>query len=138
MTMRVPGLDGYDLRLDYSFSSAEVAAALAITPQDVQAPQELSFSKNVFLPLTTACRYSCAYCVYYDVPGQEKLMTEQDVRAVLEQGAKAGCKEALFTFGDTPDARYQALHETLKQRGFATLHDFHVRACMWALECGLL
>jgi len=138
MTLSVPDGAHYDLRLDYTFSDAELAAALAVTPHDVRAPQTLTFSKNVFLPLTTACRYACAYCVYYDVPGQEHLMSDTQVQSVLDQGARAGCKEALFTFGDAPDERYGAMHEMLEARGYASLHDFHLRACRFALERGLL
>jgi len=136
--MKVSDLQGYDLKLDYAFSRAEVKAALAITPEDIQAPDTLTYSKNLFLPLTTACKYTCAYCVYYDVPGQESLMSPQQVCDALERGALAGCREALFTFGDTPDGRYTGLYEQLKLWGYDSLHDYHLQACEWALERGLL
>lgn len=138
MTLSVPDVSHYDVRLDYAFSNAEAARALAAGPHDVRAPDTLTFSKNVFLPLTTACRYTCTYCVYYDVPGQEQLMSDEDVQSVLDQGARAGCKEALFTFGHAPDERYSAMHAALRARGYASLHDFHLRACRWALDRGLL
>jgi len=128
----------YDLRLDYRFSKSDVEAALSITPDDIKAPDTLTFSKNVFLPLTTACKYTCAYCVYYDVPGQEALLTEEEIRKTLELGAKSGCHEALLTFGDTPDDRYQDLFNTLKQWGYDSLHQYHIQACEWALDHGLL
>lgn len=134
----VEGLADYDLQLDYTFSRAEVEEALAVRPEDVRSPQTLTYCKNVFLPLTTACKYTCAYCTYYDVPGQETLMSESDVQSALARGAQAGCSEALFTFGDQPDARYAHLRARLKRWGYASLHDYHVRTCEWALAAGLL
>jgi len=136
--MRVSNLQGYDLKLNYVFSRAQVNAALSITPEDVRAPDTLTYSKNLFLPLTTACKYTCAYCVYYDVPGQERLMSPEQVCAELDRGARAGCREALFTFGDTPDTRYTGLYERLKGWGYDSLHHYHLQACEWALERGLL
>lgn len=136
--MRVSDLQGYDLALDYAFSPAQVKAALAIRPEDIQAPDTLTYSKNLFLPLTTACKYTCAYCVYYDVPGQESLMSPKQVCDALDRGARAGCREALFTFGDTPDGRYTGLYKQLQRWGYDSLHDYHLQACEWALARGLL
>lgn len=138
MRVTVAGLGGYDLQLDYTFSRAEIDAALEVAPGQVSAPEVLTYSKNVFLPLTTACRYTCAYCVYYDVPGQERLMDPNAICGTLARGAAAGCKEALFTFGDTPDPRYDGLHRKLRALGHETLHSYHLQACRWALEAGLL
>lgn len=128
----------FDLQLDYRFSKQDVESALSVKPEDVSSPNTLTFSKNVFLPLTTACKYTCAYCVYYDVPGQESLLTQEEIKKTLDLGAKSGCHEALLTFGDTPDERYQDLFKTLKQWGYNSLHEYHLQACEWALEHGLL
>lgn len=138
MRPMVSGLKGYDLHLDYAFSQAEVDRALAVRPEDVTPSETLSFCKNVFLPLTTACKYTCAYCVYYDVPGQETLLSDEAIHALLARGQEAGCREALFTFGDAPDERYTQLHRALKRRGYGSLHEFHQQACEWALDYGLL
>jgi FO synthase subunit 1 len=76
--------------------------------------------------------------VYYDVPGQETLMTPEEIQSTLDRGAQTGCKEALMTFGDTPDTRYEHLYARLKQWGYGSLHDYHLQACEWALDRGLL
>src|SRR6056297_1095588 len=77
-----------------------VTELLGATPTDVDPAAELTFARNVFLPLTTACRYTCTYCTFYDVPGEASLMSPEQVREQLRLGADAGCTEALFTFGD--------------------------------------
>ncbi len=109
-----------------------------VDPDDVDPVPELSFARNVFVPLTTACRYTCSYCTYFDPPGEASLMSREEVREVLETGADAGCTEALFTFGDTPDARYTAIHDQLDEWGHDSIHDYLHAMCELALEVGLL
>src|SRR5215467_8818023 len=62
----------------------------------------VSFSKKVFIPLTTLCRDYCSYCTFRKDPGQPgaHFMTLEEVLALAEQGRRAGCKEALFSLGD--------------------------------------
>jgi len=131
-----PAADEYDI--DISVDELAVEALLSVTPQDVTAPAELTFSRNVFLPLTTACRYTCHYCTYYDVPGEATLMSPEEIRSVLQTGADAGCTEALFTFGDKPDDRYTEIHNQLDSWGYDSIIDYLYAACEIALEEGLL
>ncbi len=50
-------------------------------------------------------------------------MTVEEALSVAEQGARLGCKEALFTLGERPELRYRAAREWLAKAGFAsTLH----------------
>jgi FO synthase subunit 1 len=109
-----------------------------IGPDDVDPAPELSFARNVFVPLTTACRYTCSYCTYFDPPGEASLMDREAVRDVLETGADAGCTEALFTFGDTPDARYTEIHDQLDELGYDSVHDYLYAMCELALDVGIL
>jgi len=131
-----PAADTYDI--DIPIDEQAVDALLSVTPSAVEAAAELTFSRNVFLPLTTACRYTCSYCTYYDVPGEATLMSPEEIRSVLETGAEAGCTEALFTFGDKPDDRYTAIHDQLDEWGYESILDYLYAACEMALEEGLL
>ncbi|WP_324759282.1 7,8-didemethyl-8-hydroxy-5-deazariboflavin synthase subunit CofG [Haloarcula montana] len=132
----IPGADAYDI--DIAFDPAEVERLLSVTPDNVDAAAEFSYCRNVFVPLTTACRYTCTYCTYYDPPGQAELMSPEEIRETCRRGADAGCTEALFTFGDDPDDRYTAVHEQLAEWGHETIHDYLREACGIALEEGLL
>jgi len=113
-------------------------ALLDVTPDDVASAPELAFARNVFLPLTTACRYTCTYCSFYDVPGEATLMPPEAVREQLQIGADAGCTEALFTFGDAPDERYTTIHGQLDDWGYENVLDYLYDACETALDIGLL
>ena len=132
----IPGADEYDI--DVSIVDAAVEELLSVTPDDVSPADELSFCRNVFVPLTTACRYTCTYCTYFDPPGEATLMSTPEVRETLRQGADAGCTEALFTFGDDPDDRYEAVHARLDEWGHDSIHDYLREVCEIALEEGLL
>ncbi|WP_101294329.1 7,8-didemethyl-8-hydroxy-5-deazariboflavin synthase subunit CofG [Halegenticoccus soli] len=131
-----PGADEYDI--DVRIDEREVERLLSVTPDDVDPAPALTFSRNVFLPLTTACRYTCTYCTYYDVPGQATLMSPEGARETLRTGADAGCTEALFTFGDKPDARYEEIHERLDAWGHDSIVDYLYEMCELALDEGLL
>ncbi|MEF8776944.1 MAG: 7,8-didemethyl-8-hydroxy-5-deazariboflavin synthase subunit CofG [Haloarculaceae archaeon] len=132
----IPGAAAYSLDLDVDESAVE--SLLESTPADVDPPKRLTFARNVFVPLTTACRYTCTYCTYFDPPGEADLLSPADVRRILRQGAAAGCTEALFTFGDEPDDRYTAVYDQLAEWGHDTIHEYLREACEIALEEGLL
>jgi len=132
----IPGADEYDI--DLSIPESEVRRLLDVGPDDVAPADELTFAKNVFVPLTTACRYTCTYCTYFDPPGEASLLSPEEVREILETGADAGCTEALFTFGDDPDDRYSRIHDQLDEWGHDSIHSYLREVCELALDVGLL
>jgi FO synthase subunit 1 len=131
-----PAADDYPVDVDVSEPAVE--RLLAVTPDDVDAAGELTFARNVFIPLTTACRYTCTYCTYYDVPGEATVLSPEEVREQLRVGADAGCTEALFTFGDEPDDRYTAIHDQLAEWGYDDILGYLRDCCEMALDEGLL
>jgi FO synthase subunit 1 len=135
---RAPENDDERVDPDSLVDADAVDGLLDVSPEDVGPASELSFARNVFLPLTTACRYTCTYCSFYDVPGEATLMPPEAVREQLRHGADAGCTEALFTFGDAPDERYTAIHDQLDEWGHDSMLDYLHEACEMALDAGLL
>jgi FO synthase len=101
----------------------------------------VTYSRNVFIPLTRLCRDRCHYCTFATVPHRlESLYLERDeVLEIARKGAAAGCKEALFTLGDRPEDRWPAAAEWLEARGYSSTVDY-VRSCAIAVleETGLL
>jgi len=95
-----------------------------------------TYSRKVFIPLTHLCRDSCHYCTFARRPAA-KLPAYLEPEAVLDiarAGAKAGCKEALFTLGDKPELRYAAARDALARLGHRTTISY-LRAmaerCRW-------
>ena len=105
------GTDAYDA------DDGEVDALLSVTPDDTDEPDEVTFARNVFLPLSTACVNSCDYCAFYDERGEASLMSPDEVRETLERGARAGCTEALFSFGTRAET-YPAIRDRLAELGY--------------------
>jgi 7,8-didemethyl-8-hydroxy-5-deazariboflavin synthase CofG subunit len=86
----------------------------------------ITFSKKVFIPLTTLCRDYCSYCTFRKDPGQPgaHFMTPDEVLALAEQGRSAGCKEALFSLGDQPERIFPEARDFLRQQGFSRTLDY--------------
>jgi FO synthase len=101
----------------------------------------VSYSRKVFIPLTELCRDVCHYCAFAKTPravSQPYLLLDQ-VLQIARAGAHAGCKEALFTLGDKPEARYPAARRALAALGFATTLDYLRQAAAEVLaHTGLL
>ena len=103
--------------------------------------QRVTYSRKVFIPLTTYCRDDCGYCTFKRDPGQPgaRYLRPEEVMAIAAQGVKTGCKEALFSLGDKPEARFPearaALHALGMERttGYLEMMTARVRR-----ETGLL
>jgi len=108
-------------------------------------PGRITYSPKVFLPLTRLCRDSCHYCTFATDPaslrgaGHAPFLSIDEVVAIAEQGARLGCKEALFTLGDRPESRWQAAREWLSAAGYDSTLDYLRAAAIAVLErTGLL
>jgi FO synthase len=105
----------------------------------------ISYSRNVFIPLTRLCRDKCHYCTFVTVPGKlraegEGMFLEPDeVLDIARRGAALGCKEALFTLGDRPEDRWPEAAQWLDERGYdSTLDYLRAVSIMVLEETGLL
>src|SRR5581483_5115467 len=83
-------------------------------------PGVITYSKKVFIPLTRLCRDRCGYCTFATVPGRldRPLLSPEEVLAIAREGAQLGCKEALFTLGDRPEARWKQARQWLDAHGY--------------------
>ena len=104
-------------------------------------PGIISYSRKVFIPLTRLCRDRCAYCTFVTVPGRldSPYLSPDEVLGIASQGAALGCKEALFTLGDRPEARWPQAREWLDAHGYDdTLSYVRAMAIRVLEETGLL
>ena len=124
----------------------EVAGALRDRGlREAGRPGIFTYSRKVFVPVTTLCRDRCHYCVFVDTPGQLQragkpvFMSPDQVLAVARAGQRQGCKEALLTLGDRPEERWPEARRWLDEHGFASTLDYvaHVARLITA-ETGML
>ncbi|MEN3357438.1 MAG: synthase [Mycobacteriales bacterium] len=104
-------------------------------------PATVTYSRKVFIPLSRLCRDRCHYCTFATTPGRVSapFLERAEVLEIARAGAAVGCKEALFTLGDRPEARWPAAADWLAERGYSSTVDY-LRASAIAVleETGLL
>jgi FO synthase len=103
--------------------------------------ETVTYSRKVFIPLTQLCRDVCHYCTFAKAPRslQGAYLTAEEVVAIARAGQAAQCKEALFTLGDKPEARYSVARRTLDALGAASTLEYLERMARLVLEqTGLL
>lgn len=120
-------LQGYQVSEAEARSLAEISdlAPLLETAsrlRDQVHHNRISYSRNVFIPLTQLCRDVCHYCTFAHPPrrGERVYLSRDEVLEIACAGAEAGCKEALFTLGDKPELRYKAARNELAELGHET------------------
>ena len=97
----------------------------------------ITFSKNVFLPLTTVCRNRCGYCCFRTPVQDGCLMAPGDIVRTLRTGATLGCTEALFTFGEHPEEE-PGFSACISRTGYTTIIDYCEAMCRKSIACGVL
>ena len=97
----------------------------------------LTYSRNVFVPVTSVCRNRCAYCGFRTPVRDGCLMSPEDVEEVLVKGAQAGCTEALFTFGERPEEE-EGFDRELSRYGYSRFLDYIYDLCERSIDTGLL
>ena len=99
---------------------------------------ELSYTKNVFVPLTRLCRDRCGYCTFKIEPGEAELfITLDEVLVMAEKGAAIGCKELLFVLGDKPELKYKEYREALNSIGYQTTAEYLIDVCKESIKKGI-
>jgi 7,8-didemethyl-8-hydroxy-5-deazariboflavin synthase CofG subunit len=130
-------------------TAAEARALRDLSPPELQQLQRqaadlrdrhwgraISYSRKVFIPLTTMCRNTCGYCTFVKAPGEPgaNYMTPDEVLAVAINGERLGCKEALFSLGERPELRYPEAREMLARLGYTSTIDYVIDACRLVLD----
>jgi FO synthase len=100
----------------------------------------VSFSRNVFIPLTNLCRDRCTYCTFAKPPDSPEARTFSldEVAEVVRGGLATGCIEALFCLGDKPEVAYREHRAWLERRGWRSTPEYLVEACRVAFQGGML
>ncbi len=85
----------------------------------------ITYSRKVFIPLTTLCRDTCTYCTFAKPPGGGgEYLTPDEVISIARAGEAYRCTEALFTLGDRPEDRWPAAVEFLAGQGHETTMEY--------------
>ena len=103
-----------------------------------QLKREISYSRNIFLPITNICRNRCTYCGFRRDPNDGAwFMRPEEVIALAGRAKAVGCSEALLTLGERPESHGEA-REKLKSLGYRSTVGYLENLCKQILELGLL
>ncbi len=104
----------------------------------IMAGNFITYSRNVFIPVSNMCRNNCGYCGFRREAGSREafVMRPEIAYDTLRKAAGLGCLEALFTYGDSPaDPRF---FDELRKYGYETLTDYVYDLCLDAIGLGLM
>ncbi|HXZ82692.1 MAG TPA: 5-amino-6-(D-ribitylamino)uracil--L-tyrosine 4-hydroxyphenyl transferase CofH [Acidimicrobiales bacterium] len=103
--------------------------------------RRVTYSPKVFVALTMLCRDRCGYCTFAKPPGRlaAPYLSPEEVVALAVAGRKAGCHEALFTLGESPEDRYRGARAWLAAHGYrSTVEYLAAAAALVGERAGLL
>ena len=98
--------------------------------------REITYSKNVFIPLTEICKNDCGYCNFKKNPedkGAIILKTKEEILEDLKKAEEYGCKEAMFAFGEDADS-VDVVKERLSEFGYDNMIDYISDICQMTLD----
>lgn len=96
----------------------------------------VTYSKNVFIPITKICKNDCGYCAFKQNPEDPDaiiLLEKEEILNTLKEAERYGCKEALFTMGEDADEE-PAVKERLSQLGYENMIDYIYDICRTCIE----
>ena len=130
-------------RLGFHLADASVRAVVlegAFESKRRAKGDAITFSRNVFVPLTNLCRDRCSYCTFAKRPdsSEAKTYTLDEVASLAQSARALGCVEALFCLGDKPEKAYASYRTLLAARGLASTAELLTEACRVAFEEGML
>ena len=109
-------------------TSADGLLSRAARLRDEGHGRVVTYSRKVFVPITTLCRDTCTYCTFVKPPGAGgQYLTPDDVLAIVRAGDTHDCTEALLTLGDKPEAKWPQAQEFLDGHGCETTIDYVVQ-----------
>jgi FO synthase len=118
-----------DLAVDFLTGARPAAPLLeeAARLRDEGHGRTISYSRKVFVPITTLCRDTCTYCTFVKPPGSGgEYLTPEDVLAIVKAGDDLDCTEALLTLGDKPEDKWPQAVEFLNRYDCASTIEYVV------------
>ncbi len=97
--------------------------------------RSVTYSKNVFIPVTNLCINRCGYCSFRRDLGRARIVRRSEAEELMIQGSRAGCTEALFSMGERP---WMVPGSEGLVPGREGVVEYLVELCEMALEHGLL
>ena len=115
-----------ELALEYALGQRDASDLFAHARQlRDERGRTITYSRKVFIPVTTLCRDKCTYCTFAKPPGGGgEYLVPEDVMAIAAAGQSHHCTEALLTLGDNPEDRWPQAREFLAAHGASSTLEY--------------
>jgi len=104
---------------------------------NLQREKIITYSRNVFIPVTRLCRNRCGYCTFRRDEVKLPILPPEDIMGRLKKAESYGCKEALFTFGEAAD-QLEPVMDQLERLGYNNMVEYLFYICQETLDNTLL
>ncbi len=99
----------------------------------------VTFTRNIFIPVTNVCRNACAYCGFRARSMKEAYLMPPERVLSLIQRVEGSVTEALFTAGEKPELASPLFRDWLRTTtGCSSLVEYTRELCKMAIKHGLL
>jgi FO synthase subunit 1 len=99
----------------------------------------ISYSRKVFIPITTLCKDNCLYCIYKKDPDKGGRYLELDeIIDIAKRGLELGCTEALLMTGERPEIKYTEAINFLKNKNVSSTVEWLYNVSKILLKLGIL
>lgn len=100
----------------------------------------ITYTTNIFLPITFLCRNSCDYCGFRksSVPRGKEYLDPSKAKQLINKAKRIGISEVLLTTGEKPEIDNPNARKWLNKKGFGSTTDYIHYIAKMALDNGLL
>lgn len=97
--------------------------------------KNITFSRNIFLPLTPICQNNCGYCTFKQSPQEADflVMDKKTVNLLIKRAVEHKCTEALFTFGESADTN-ELIQAKLAEYNYDSMVDYVCELSVYVLR----
>jgi 7,8-didemethyl-8-hydroxy-5-deazariboflavin synthase CofG subunit len=99
--------------------------------------QIITYSRNIFVPVTHQCRNRCGYCGFVSDDSDSWVTPESFVK-ILSEAKKSKINEILITLGEKPEEKYESAKAFLSSYKFSSTVEYVNYLCELSLEETLL
>lgn len=102
--------------------------------------RRVTYTTNVFIPISFLCRNKCSYCGYRrpKVDKGKEYLEPDEIEEILIQAKRSRVSEVLLTLGEKPEFKYPMAQKWLSKHGFSSTIEYIYFVAQKALKIGLL
>jgi 7,8-didemethyl-8-hydroxy-5-deazariboflavin synthase CofG subunit len=138
--IRLSGAIAYEqaVKIFYEMNMEEIFK-IASMLRNIFKGNVISYSRKIFIPITTLCKDNCLYCIYKKEPDKGGRYLELDeIIDITKRGLELGCTEALLMTGERPEIKYAEARNFLKNKNVSSTVEWLYNISKILLELGIL